>query len=57
VGSAIGKRVDVINHIAADYIPVVASAAADARGNSYNVNADAAAGRSRPRCAPTRSCS
>ena len=30
-------------HIAADYIPVIASVGADAEGNSYNVNADAAA--------------
>ena len=39
-------RVDVglINHIAADYIPVVASVGADREGNSYNVNADEAAG-------------
>jgi acetylglutamate kinase len=35
--------VDVLNHIAADYIPVVASVGADAEGQSYNVNADAAA--------------
>jgi acetylglutamate kinase len=35
--------VDVINHIASDYIPVVASIAADADGASYNVNADEAA--------------
>lgn len=35
--------VDVINHIAQDYIPVVASIAADADGASYNVNADEAA--------------
>jgi acetylglutamate kinase len=34
---------DVLNHIAADYIPVVASVGADRDGNSYNVNADAAA--------------
>ena len=33
----------VINHIARDYIPVVASVGADAEGNSYNVNADEAA--------------
>ena len=45
VGEVERVDVDVINHIAADYIPVVASAAADARGNSYNVNADAAAGK------------
>ncbi len=39
-------RVDVavLNHIAEDYIPVVASVGADGDGNSYNVNADAAAG-------------
>jgi acetylglutamate kinase len=34
---------DVLNHIAADYIPVIASVGADEEGNSYNVNADAAA--------------
>jgi acetylglutamate kinase len=33
----------VINHIASDYIPVVASVGADELGNSYNVNADEAA--------------
>jgi acetylglutamate kinase len=33
----------VINHIARDYIPVVASVGADGEGNSYNVNADEAA--------------
>jgi acetylglutamate kinase len=39
------ERVDanVLNHIAADYIPVVASVGADREGKSYNVNADAAA--------------
>jgi acetylglutamate kinase len=36
--------VDVIRHIAADYIPVIASVGADREGNSYNVNADEAAG-------------
>ena len=35
--------VDVINHIAQDYIPVIASVGADAEGQSYNVNADEAA--------------
>jgi acetylglutamate kinase len=35
--------VDVINHIAQDYIPVVASIAPGADGRSYNVNADEAA--------------
>jgi acetylglutamate kinase len=34
---------DVLNHIAEDYIPVIASVGADVEGNSYNVNADAAA--------------
>jgi acetylglutamate kinase len=34
---------DVLNHIAEDYIPVIASVGADLDGNSYNVNADAAA--------------
>jgi acetylglutamate kinase len=37
--------VDVLNHIAADFIPVIASAGADREGNAYNVNADAAAGK------------
>jgi acetylglutamate kinase len=37
--------VDVIRHIARDYIPVIASVAADREGNSYNVNADEAAGK------------
>ncbi len=36
--------VDVLNHVAADYIPVIASVGADPEGNSYNVNADTAAG-------------
>jgi acetylglutamate kinase len=36
--------VDVLNHIAEDYIPVVASVGADREGHSYNVNADEAAG-------------
>ena len=44
VGSIERVDVDVINHIARDYIPVIASVAADAEGNSYNVNADEAAG-------------
>jgi acetylglutamate kinase len=34
---------DVLNHIAADYIPVIASVGADSEDRSYNVNADAAA--------------
>jgi acetylglutamate kinase len=36
--------VDVLTHVAEDYIPVVASVGADREGNSYNVNADEAAG-------------
>jgi acetylglutamate kinase len=44
VGSISRVDVDVLNHIAADYIPVVASVGADADGDSYNVNADEAAG-------------
>jgi acetylglutamate kinase len=45
VGAIERVDVDVLNHIAADYIPVIASAGADRDGNSYNVNADTAAGR------------
>jgi acetylglutamate kinase len=33
----------VLLHVAQDYIPVVASVGADPEGNSYNINADAAA--------------
>jgi acetylglutamate kinase len=36
--------VDVLRHVARDYIPVVASIGADRDGTSYNVNADEAAG-------------
>jgi acetylglutamate kinase len=36
--------VDVLDHVARDYIPVVASVGADREGNSYNINADEAAG-------------
>jgi acetylglutamate kinase len=35
---------DVLRHIAQDYIPVIASVGADAAGDSYNINADEAAG-------------
>ena len=45
VGSIERVDVDVLNHIAADYIPVVASSASDRDGNPYNVNADEAAGK------------
>ena len=36
------ERVDrrVIDHVARDYIPVIASIGADREGNSYNINAD-----------------
>jgi acetylglutamate kinase len=38
--------VEVLNHIAADYIPVIASSAADSiTGQPYNINADEAAGK------------
>jgi acetylglutamate kinase len=36
--------VDVLVRVAHDYIPVVASVGADREGNSYNINADEAAG-------------
>ena len=36
--------VDLLNRIAEAYIPVVASVGADREGNSYNINADEAAG-------------
>jgi acetylglutamate kinase len=36
--------VDVLKHIATDYIPVIASVGADSDGHSYNINADEAAG-------------
>ncbi len=40
------EEVDIglINHIAQDYVPVVASVGADEDGRSYNINADEAAG-------------
>jgi acetylglutamate kinase len=44
VGQIDRVDVDVLNHIAQDYIPVVASIGADREGASYNVNADEAAG-------------
>jgi acetylglutamate kinase len=43
VGEIETVDVDVLLHIAEDYIPVVASVGADTEGHSYNVNADAAA--------------
>jgi acetylglutamate kinase len=44
VGSIEHVDVNVLNHIAEDYIPVVASVGADREGRSYNVNADESAG-------------
>ncbi len=35
----------MINHIAEDYVPVIASVGTDRDGHSYNVNADEAAGK------------
>jgi acetylglutamate kinase len=45
VGSIERVDVDVLNHIAVDYIPVIASSASDRDGQSYNINADEAAGK------------
>ena len=44
VGHIEKVNVGVLEHIALDYIPVIASVGADRDGNSYNVNADEAAG-------------
>ncbi len=44
VGRIERVNVGVIEHVARDYIPVIASVGADREGNSYNVNADEAAG-------------
>jgi len=45
VGEIENVNVDVIDHIAEDYVPVIASVGADREGASYNVNADEAAGK------------
>jgi acetylglutamate kinase len=45
VGTVERVDVDVLNHIAADYIPVIASSATDRDGQPHNVNADEAAGK------------
>ncbi len=45
VGEIERVDVNVLNHIAADYIPVIASAGVDSAGHSYNINADTAAGK------------
>jgi len=44
VGRIERVNVGVIEHVASDYIPVIASVGADREGRSYNVNADEAAG-------------
>jgi acetylglutamate kinase len=44
VGKIERVDVNVLTHVAQDYIPVVASVGADREGNSYNINADEAAG-------------
>jgi acetylglutamate kinase len=44
VGRIERVNVDVLRHIAQDYIPVIASVGADRDGRSHNVNADEAAG-------------
>ena len=44
VGRIERVNVGVIEHVASDYIPVIASVGGDRDGNSYNVNADEAAG-------------
>ena len=44
VGKIDRVDVDVITHVAQDYIPVIASIGADREGQSYNINADEAAG-------------
>ncbi len=44
VGRIERVSVGVIEHVASDYIPVIASVGADREGRSYNVNADEAAG-------------
>jgi acetylglutamate kinase len=45
VGKIERVNVDIIDHIAADYVPVIASVGTDREGRSYNVNADEAAGK------------
>ncbi len=44
VGRIERVNVDVLLHVAEDYIPVIASVAADREGRSHNINADEAAG-------------
>jgi acetylglutamate kinase len=44
VGKIERVDVEVLKHVGQDYIPVVASVGADREGQSYNINADEAAG-------------
>src|SRR3954464_13915269 len=44
VGRITRVNVDVLRHIPDDYIPAIASVGTDREGNSYNINADEAAG-------------
>jgi acetylglutamate kinase len=44
VGRIEHVNVGVLEHVASDYIPVIASVGADGEGFSYNINADEAAG-------------
>jgi acetylglutamate kinase len=43
VGEIERVNTDVIDHIAEDYVPVIASVGTDREGRSYNINADTAA--------------
>ncbi len=45
VGSVENVKVEVLDHISEDYIPVIAPSATDHDGQPYNVNADEAAGK------------
>jgi acetylglutamate kinase len=45
VGQIDRVNTEVIDHIAEDYVPVIASVGADREGHSYNINADEAAGK------------
>jgi acetylglutamate kinase len=44
VGQVDHVNTGLLNHIAADYVPVIASVGSDRNGQSYNINADEAAG-------------
>ena len=54
VGEIEKVNVDVIDHIAEDYVPVIASVGTDRDGASYNVNATRPPARWPPRCPRTR---